>query len=439
MKKLNLFLSFLLCALFCLSAVACELNFKGTEKAETVDGDNGIHLDVSGRVDGVKDAYISDGLISGEGGVASESGSGAEYASGLITAMAWDDNANYGLWTELFYKGQGEEDTGKFAYYSDGKESWGFNTLNRVKVTVKNNDGTPACGVKVYLESENDKQVAKTDNRGIAFLFPAAESGTVTVNGEEKTFDKDCRELSFDLSENAEKAELINIMLVVDVTGSMGDELEFLKSELKDVVNRTAALVDGAKIRLSLLFYRDDEDEEEFRFFDFADVTDEQNLNAKIKEISSQRADGGGDYPEAVDAALTIAMEKEWGEENSTNIIFHVLDAPPHSEEKHRTTYNAAINAAATKGIRICPILCSGADGLTEYLIRQAAIFTGGTSIFVTDHSGIGETHLDPELPNAVVEKLNDLMIRLISGYYNGVFDAPVAYNVSSKTTQNND
>jgi hypothetical protein len=86
----------------------------------------------------------------------------------------------------------------------------------------------------------------------------------------------------------------------------------------------------------------------------------------------------------------------------------------------------AAVTAAAKKGIRICPVLCSGADTLTEYVMRQAAIYTGGTFVFVTDDSGIGGAHHDPQLPNVTVEKLNSLMVRLINGYHSGVFAEPI-------------
>lgn len=58
--------------------------------------------------------------------------------------------------------------------------------------------------------------------------------------------------------------------------------------------------------------------------------------------------------------------------------------------------------------------------------MREAAIYTGGTFIFITDDSGIGGSHHDPELPNATVELLNSLMVRLANGYHTGVFTEPV-------------
>ena len=86
----------------------------------------------------------------------------------------------------------------------------------------------------------------------------------------------------------------------------------------------------------------------------------------------------------------------------------------------------SAVASLASQGIRFCPVLCSGADILTEYVMREAAVYTGGTFVYVTDHSGIGGSHHDPDIPNATVEALNSLMVRLVRGYHSGVFDDPV-------------
>ena len=121
-----------------------------------------------------------------------------------------------------------------------------------------------------------------------------------------------------------------------------------------------------------------------------------------------------------------MAIGKQWSTGATTKLIFHVLDAPAHSGTSHEMKFNSAILSAAEKGIRISPIICSGAAELTEYTMRQAAIYTGGTFIFVTDDSGIGNEHHDPGLPNATVELLNSMLVRLVKGYHTGQFDAPV-------------
>ena len=126
-------------------------------------------------------------------------------------------------------------------------------------------------------------------------------------------------------------------------------------------------------------------------------------------------------------------MNAQWSSGETTKLIFHILDAPPHSKEENKTKFNKAVKDAAAKGIRICPIICSGTDSLTEYLMREAAVMTAGTFVFITDDSGIGGAHHDPDIPSATVEALNSLMVRLINGYHSGEFADPVDWRQEIK------
>ena len=42
---------------------------------------------------------------------------------------------------------------------------------------------------------------------------------------------------------------------------------------------------------------------------------------------------------------------------------------------------------------------------------------TGGTFAFLTDHSGIGNPHTEQNVGEFTVEKLNDLMVRIITQF----------------------
>ena len=215
-------------------------------------------------------------------------------------------------------------------------------------------------------------------------------------------------------------------MFVVDVTGSMGDEISFLKAELANVINQIAANDSDTVIKLALLFYRDKEDKVPFDYYDFVDVTTPEGLAKQQEALNDQHAMGGGDYPEAVDEALEMAVNKQWSTGATTKLIYHVLDAPAHQGEKYAKKLVNATKSAAEKGIRICPIICSGAAESTEYTMREVAIYTGGTFIYVTDDSGIGGSHHDPNLPNATIELLNSMLVRLTKGYHTGEFDPAI-------------
>lgn len=348
--------------------------------------------------------------------------------SGMITAGAWNDNDNYEMWLEMFSQ---DESAGKFYQYTMPSYSWGYNSLDRVKVAVTSG-GAPVSGASVVATDDNGAALfnAVTDAKGIAYLFVNSESGKISVtsgNGTaEAEFSKDSREIAVDLAEKAEKLNVIEIMFVVDVTGSMGDEIYFLKAELADVINRIAENNTDTVIKLAFLFYRDQNDSVPFDYYDFTDVTTDAGLAAQQAALNKQGAKGGGDYPEAVDEALDMAVNAQWSTGATTKLIFHVLDAPAHNGAKYKEKLVNATKIAAEKGIRLCPIICSGAMGDTEYTMREAAIYTGGTFIFVTDDSGIGGSHHDPNLPNVTVELLNSLMVRLVNGYHTGSFADPV-------------
>ena len=178
------------------------------------------------------------------------------------------------------------------------------------------------------------------------------------------------------------------------------------------MVARIASKDRSFSIRVSVNFYRDEGDEYVVKYFDFR-----TDIDDCLKIISEQRADGGGDYPEAVHTALENAVNGHQWRNDAIKICFLVLDAPPHTESEIQginAKIVSSVKDAAAQGIRMVPVLCSGSDDQTEYLCRSFAALTGGTFLFLTDDSGIGFSHHDPEVGEFDVEKLNEAMIRVV-------------------------
>lgn len=416
MKKISMFLALIFILSVAVSVCSCSSTM------------------IDSAMPGMGGAFKGESAEGGsdDGGEGGESNEPVYLPAGMITAGAWNDNDNYSMWIPLFEQAENEEDkNGKFFEYSNSEKSWGFNSLNRIKVHVTCGESAVA-GASVIAYSNDNKRIfsAVSDAQGNAYIFVNDEEGTIYVNSGTssvtKTFSSDERELEVELKSFEEKKNVIEIMFVVDVTGSMGDEIRYLKAEIADVISKISKADPETVINLAFLFYRDNRDTVPFKYYDFENVTTEAGMKKQQNAISSQSASGGGDYPEAVDQALEMAMSKQWSDGNTTKLIFHVLDAPAHEGSKYEEKFNKAVMTAAEKGIRICPIICSGAAELTEYTMRQAAIYTGGTFIFVTDDSGIGNSHHDPELPNVTVELLNSMLVRLVKGYHTGVFEDPI-------------
>jgi len=354
--------------------------------------------------------------------------------SGQLTCGEWSDIKNYGFYLNLFNvtNDPGIEESQLRNGFSQYINYFGFETRYMLTVNVVCN-GLPAgdAAVELYDSGQNRLFSAKTDARGNAYLFPSydlrGESITVTAKsgaGESSlslVYEQGDVEITLNDRKGAES--FLDLMFVIDTTGSMGDELNYLKSEISDVISAISSSNPNYSIRLALLFYRDLEDEYVTRYFDFTTDIAQQQRN-----LSRQSSNGGGDFPEAVDRALAEAVGKNWNNSYATRLIFHVCDAPPHDLQHNQTLFYNSVKTAAQKGIRIIPVASSGIDYPTEYLLRQEALMTGGTYIFLTDDSGIGNSHLQATVGEYTVEYLNACMVRVVNEYLTGVETEPTAF-----------
>lgn len=206
----------------------------------------------------------------------------------------------------------------------------------------------------------------------------------------------------------------IDLTFVIDVTGSMGDELEYIKTELHYIVDNIAALFPNLTQRYGLVVYRDEGDEFITRG---AELT--SDLNSFHEFLVKQESDGGGDYPEAMEVALNEASTNfQWGDDNTAKILFLIADAPPHPENTGKTL--DAVLSLKDKNVGIYPVAASGVADEAEAIMRTAAVLTGGQYIFITDDSGVGNSHAEPKFPCYYVEKLNDAMVRVVSDKIKG-------------------
>ena len=332
--------------------------------------------------------------------------------SGMLTAGEWNDNENHDFILNLM---QTDADFHRF------ERMWHFNLSNQIKAIVTDN-GSPVNNARVELLDANENVIfsARTNNHGIAHLFAGlgsqgqstadfirASSATTQMSA----FDLSTRTYEFNLlSEQAPQS--LDLMFVIDTTGSMGDELEYLKVELADIVRQVNHIHANIDIRLSIIAYRDYGDEYLTRESPFT-----RDINSQITFLEAQFAHGGGDWEEAVEAALDAALSEDWNNASSARLMFLVLDAPPRNTDENRAEMHRLTLLSADMGVRIIPVASSGIDTVTEYLLRALAMATGGTYVFLTGDSGIGHGHIDPTIGDHEIELLNDVLVRVISSY----------------------
>lgn len=361
----------------------------------------------------------------GAGSSSSPSGGGGDGDApepGQLTAGEWNDREEWTYWLDLLSPESEVE-------FTRNASRWDVHTGARYAVEATTPDGEPAVDTPVRLEDAEGKVLwkARTDNRGHAELYsrpfsdgePVGRRVVAGVEGSMATIDNPIPTVEGERQElELMRVDLppdsLDLMLVVDTTSSMSDELRYLQSELSDVVqsiqNNEEKQLD---MRLSVNFYRDSGDDYIVRSNPF--TTD---IQTATDTLGDQAAVGGGDYPEAVHAGLEDAIENhEWSQSARARLLFLVLDAPPHETSRVREKLHESMRVAAEKGVRIIPVAASGTDRSTEYLMRASSILTGGTYIFLTNDSGIGNDHLEPSIGEYEVEYLNDLMVRVIGEY----------------------
>lgn len=210
----------------------------------------------------------------------------------------------------------------------------------------------------------------------------------------------------------ARAVEALDLVLVLDTTGSMGDEMAYLQAELASILNRVKQDAGNVDVRIGLVVYRDRGDAYITRSFPLTG-----DMAAVQSSLDSQEADGGGDTPEAMDRALVAAGQMQW-RPNAAKAVLLVADAPPHREALGATL--GAVQHLRGQGVRIVPVAASGVEDSAQYVMRAMAVLTGGRYIFLTDDSGVGNAHAEPDIACYVVTRLDQLIARVLAGIVEG-------------------
>lgn len=121
-----------------------------------------------------------------------------------------------------------------------------------------------------------------------------------------------------------------DLVFVQDCTGSQGSYISSATKNIQlicDNIYQSGKLQAREDLRVGLVAYRDHPPQ------DHTYVTRECGFSSDIdkvhRELSGLYASGGGDGPEAVTAALAVALKMDWREQASKMIVL-IADAPPH-------------------------------------------------------------------------------------------------------------
>jgi hypothetical protein len=336
--------------------------------------------------------------------------------AGILTAGSFDDT----LFPDFFRKFAGK--VGQNPHVGNMPSRFLGQPL---EVVVRNRDGFPVGNARVRLAAGQSKVVeliTRSDGRAIFHTtwdrLPTDVDLEATVLLQDsmqpirQAIPRDSRRALVTVSGPTSLPRNLDLTFVVDTTGSMGDELHYLKSEIRSIAAAVRERFPNVQQRYGLAVYRDEGDDYVSRRYEFT-----SDLERFQQQIAAQSAAGGGDIPEAVHKGLEEATRLEWRTADTARVLFLIGDAPPHGRDAAATLDQ--VDVLRKKGIAIYGVAASCSDApateATEFFFRAASLLTGGQYLFLTDDSGVGDSHGEPHIPHYHVEKLNKLMVRMIA------------------------
>ncbi|MCW4456546.1 VWA domain-containing protein [Flavobacterium sp. MXW15] len=333
---------------------------------------------------------------------------------GPVTAGVVDDNADFGGFLQFLQRHPQTRGLGR-------------DISLRQRLQVRDAQGRGVPDAEVVLSAANGARLwARTDAAGQVWLYPNAfddqDSARYRVDvrrdGRQvqaslRRGQKNALEVVLPAAAPGPRARL-DLVFMVDATGSMGDEIDKLRGSLQGIVRQIGQLPSNPDICLGLVSYRDRGDEYFVRSWDLTG-----DVGAFQGVLDQVRANGGGDNPEAMNEAFDHAVQAlGWRGTATTRLLVALADAPPHLDYDG-PRYEDTMLAALGKGIKVFSVAASGQDRTGETVQRQIAQYTGGRFIFLTykdasnPASGAGgETVHD--VANYSVDTLDALVVRLV-------------------------
>lgn len=282
-------------------------------------------------------------------------------------------------------------------------------------VEVVDQRGRPVRGVKVEVTGDGGSVVLRTRSDGHAVVLQDWD-GLGRLHNLRARVDqgptirlREGRTVTGSVRRVVEPLHKVDLALVLDTTGSMADELSYLQTELRAILETLHTQYNGLDLRFALIVYRDTGDAYTVRGLDFT-----SDFEAFEEALAGQTAQGGGDGPEAVHTAFESAVELGWRTPTqAARVLVHVADAPPHADQVRPALQ--AIDALRKQGTAIYPIAASGTDEAAEFFMRAAALMTAGQYVFLTNDSGYGGDHREATQACFDITTLADVLSAILT------------------------
>ena len=203
------------------------------------------------------------------------------------------------------------------------------------------------------------------------------------------------------------KGPAMEMVFVLDTTGSMGGLLTGAKERIWGIVNEVMQNSSVSSVKVGLVAYRDRGDQYVTQVLPLT-----EDLDKVYSTLMDYEAAGGGDEPEDVRRALAEGVVRAgWSQPspNHAQILFLVGDAPPHDYADEPDTLTTA-DLAVNHGIIVNTIQCGSSIATRQ--VWEAIARRGQGQFFVIPQNGGVQTISTP-----YDEQLSELGSRLGGTY----------------------
>lgn len=184
----------------------------------------------------------------------------------------------------------------------------------------------------------------------------------------------------------------LEMVFVLDTTGSMGGLIEGAKQRIWGIVNEVMQTESRPEVRVGLVAYRDRGDQYVTQVLPLTN-----DLDKVYSVLMDYEAGGGGDTPEDVRTALLDGVRRAgWspGSDRIAQILFLVGDVPPHENYADVPDTRKTAIEATEKGIVVNTIQCGQIPGTRE--VWQAIAQRGNGQYFSIAQDGGVQTIATP-------------------------------------------
>lgn len=177
----------------------------------------------------------------------------------------------------------------------------------------------------------------------------------------------------------------VEVVFVIDTTSSMSGLIEGAKQRIWAIANEISKGRPAPRVKMGLVAFKDKGDSYVTKVFDLS-----ENLDNTYKDLMTLSAEGGGDGPEHVIAALDDAATNiSWSSDPKTfKVVYLVGDAPPHEDYSDAPTLAAVMQKAVRRGLIVNSVQC-GVDGETTVAFNRVARLGEGRLLPVPQDGGM--------------------------------------------------